>query len=217
MPPLILKQITMAKDPAFLFYSNDFISGTFTMTNEQVGKYIRLLCLQHQKGTLSEKDMLMICGSYDEDIFSKFEKSNNVYYNIRLKEEADKRKAFSESRRNNRLKSKLHITKQETYVQHMENENENENINDNELSSHWQNWKDYKATQHKFRFKSNKSEQVAIKNLLNLANGKTDIAIAIINQSISNGWKGFFAVKSTKPVNEERYDARKEYANRHNS
>ena len=48
----------MAKDPAVLFYTSDFLSGTFTMTNEQVGMYIRLLCLQHQKGKLSEKDML---------------------------------------------------------------------------------------------------------------------------------------------------------------
>ena len=43
----------MAKDPAFLFYSNDFLTGTYTMTDEQVGKYIRLLCLQHQKGELA--------------------------------------------------------------------------------------------------------------------------------------------------------------------
>ena len=43
------------KDPAFLFYSSDFLSGTFTMTNEQIGKYIRLLCIQHQKYILSEK------------------------------------------------------------------------------------------------------------------------------------------------------------------
>ena len=34
----------MAKDPAVLFYTNDFLSRTFTMTDEQVGKYIRLLC-----------------------------------------------------------------------------------------------------------------------------------------------------------------------------
>ena len=46
----------MSKDPAVLFYTSDFLSGTFTMTNEQVGKYIRLLCLQHQKGRLTEKD-----------------------------------------------------------------------------------------------------------------------------------------------------------------
>lgn len=50
----------MAKDPAFLFYSNDFLSGTFLLSDEQVGKYIRLLCIQHQKGILTKKDMLNI-------------------------------------------------------------------------------------------------------------------------------------------------------------
>lgn len=92
------------KDPAFLFYSSDFLSGTFTMSNEQIGKYIRLLCIQHQKGVLSEKDMLHICGSYDEDIYSKFKKSEHGYYNERLNFEAERRKNYTESRRNNRKK-----------------------------------------------------------------------------------------------------------------
>ena len=112
----------MAKDPAFLFYSNDFLSGTYLMNNEQVGKYIRLLCLQHQKGSLSKKDMLNICKTYDEDIFSKFaiNKDGN-YFNIRLNEEFEKRRAYSESRSINRKCKKI----SKTYVKHMENENEN--------------------------------------------------------------------------------------------
>ena len=120
----------MAKDPAFLFYSNDFLTGTYTMTDEQVGKYIRLLCLQHQKGELTEKDMLKICKTYDEDIFSKFVKENDFYYNVRLREVADKRKAYSESRKKNREskpKDKDMIDISKTYVSHMEIENENVN------------------------------------------------------------------------------------------
>ena len=56
------------KDPAFLFYSSDFLSGTMLMTDEEVGKDIRLLCLQHQKGHLKEKDML---GDVIEYLLSK--------------------------------------------------------------------------------------------------------------------------------------------------
>ena len=124
----------MSKDPAFLFYSSDFLTGTFCMTNEQVGKYIRLLCLQHQKFSLTEKDMLNICSSYDKDIWSKFEVDDSGFYNKRLREEAQKRKSYSESRKNNRKKKDmLNISK--TYVSHMENENENENINDNVLNN----------------------------------------------------------------------------------
>jgi hypothetical protein len=112
------------KDPAILFYTSDFLSGTMTMTNEQVGAYMRLLCLQHQKGELSEKDMLFICGTRDEDIWNKFEKSESgTYFNSRLRFEIERRKAYSESRRNNRKKKDI----SKTYVEHMENENENVN------------------------------------------------------------------------------------------
>jgi len=115
------------KDPAVLFYTSDFLTGTMTMTDEQVGKYIRLLCLQHQKKRLSEKDMLHICKSYDEDIWCKFARDDAGYYNERMAAEADKRRNYAESRRNNRKKKDMsNISK--TYVHHMENENENENV-----------------------------------------------------------------------------------------
>jgi hypothetical protein len=121
----------MSRDPAFLFYTSDFLTGTMTMSNEQIGKYIRLLCMQHQKGELSEKDMLFICGTYDEDIFSKFQRVGLKFVNKRLAEEIEKRKNYSESRRKNRLKKDTEPKEEnnisKTYVPHMENENENDN------------------------------------------------------------------------------------------
>lgn len=124
------------KDPAFLFYSSDFLSGTMLMTDEEIGQYIKLLCLQHQKGHLKEKDMLNICKTYNEDIFSKFKKDKEGnYYNERLEYEANKRKAYSESRRNNRKKKETHEDDVKnicnSYEKHMENANANENININ--------------------------------------------------------------------------------------
>ncbi len=127
----------MAKDPAVLFYTSDFLTGTITMTDEQIGKYIKLLCYQHQKGILTERDMMVICKTYDEDIWSKFIKTDEGYYNQRMKDEADKRKNYSESRRQNKLKankSKDILNISSSYVEHMENENENineDNIIDN--------------------------------------------------------------------------------------
>ena len=118
----------MAKDPAFLFYSSDFLTGTMFMDNDQVGKFIRLMCAQHQKGRLTEKDMLKICGTHDDDIFSKFAIDEaGMYYNERLEQEVVKRKAYSESRRNNRKKKEDVNNTSESYDSHMENENENEN------------------------------------------------------------------------------------------
>ena len=97
------------------------------MDNDQVGKFIRLMCAQHQKGRLTEKDMLKICGTHDEDIFSKFAVDEaGLYYNERLEQEVDKRKAYSESRRNNRKKKEDMLITSPSYVLHMENENENE-------------------------------------------------------------------------------------------
>ena len=128
------------KDPAFLFYSSDFLSGTMLMTDEEIGQYIKLLCLQHQKGHLKEKDMLNICKTYNEDIFSKFKKDEEGnYYNERLEYEANKRKAYSESRRNNRKKKEIYEKDMKnicnSYEQHMGNANANENRNINKNNS----------------------------------------------------------------------------------
>ena len=126
--------IKIMKDPAILFYTGDFMVGTFTMTDEQVGKYIRLLCLQHQKGILLESDMLQICKTYDKDVFSKFIKTPEGYYNERMKNEAERRKKYSESRAENRKqkpetpikKGKKKTNKiSSSYVPHMETEIEN--------------------------------------------------------------------------------------------
>ena len=130
----------MAKDPAVLFYTADFLAGTIFMRNDQVGKYIKLLCMQHQQGHLKEEDMLEMCGSYDERIFSKFIKDENgLYYNVRMEVEANKRRAYIESRSNNRKGNKNedmneHMKKDmnEDMSNHMTLHMENENINENE-------------------------------------------------------------------------------------
>ncbi len=120
----------MSKDPAFLFYSSDFLTGTMFLSDEQVGKYIRLLCVQHQKGRLTEKHMINICKTYDKDVFDMFKKDENgLFYNERLEFEHNKRRAYSESRRKNRINSIKPLNISKTYVNHMENENENENRN----------------------------------------------------------------------------------------
>jgi len=130
------KQINkMAKDPAVLLYTQDFLVGTMTMNFEQKGKYIHLLCLQHQKNKLTLKDLKTVLTEEDVDVFEKFPlSSDGFYYNIRMYEEAIKRKNYSESRRNNRSKKRsdedvsiISKSYDTTYVKHMENENENEN------------------------------------------------------------------------------------------
>jgi len=114
----------MAKDPAFLFYTGDFTTGTQFFTDEQVGKYVRLLMAQHQLGHLEEKHMIQICKSHDKDIFAKFVKDENgLFYNERLDNEIVKRKKYSVSRSENRKKKDI----LESYDNHMENKDENIN------------------------------------------------------------------------------------------
>ena len=126
----------MAKDPAFLFYSNDFLTGTMFFTHEQKGKYITMLCVQHQSGHLSEKIVLDICGKFDEEIMNKFEKDEQgLYFNKRLDEEKVKRNKFTESRRKNLKSCKNNITTSHM-VSHMENENENRNIDINSIKEY---------------------------------------------------------------------------------
>jgi 5-methylcytosine-specific restriction endonuclease McrA len=94
----------MAKDPAFLFYSSDFLSGVTDLTMEERGQYITLLCLQHQKGPLSEKTIRLTVGSVSVDVLAKFEKDNEGrYFNERLKSEIEKRSKFTLSRKENGL------------------------------------------------------------------------------------------------------------------
>ena len=122
----------MAKDPAFLFYPNDFDSKTKFFSDEQVGKYLRLLIAEFQHGRLSEKQVLFICKSHDEEVMKKFTKDeNNLYFNERLELEISKRKKFSASRSNNRKGKKKKDIKNisKSYDSHMENENKNENEN----------------------------------------------------------------------------------------
>ena len=208
----------MAKDPAVLFYTSDFLTGVRRMTYEQVGKYITLLCMQHQYGSLTEKDMMHICGTYDEDIWLKFEKTDAGFINKRMHEEAEKRKRYSESRRNNKLNS---IKKQDminissSYDKHMENENENEIevVNRNKIQKKekaemvfispdwedvWKGWMEYKKVEHGNKFKSAKTEQTAINNLVELSGGDLETAKKVINQSISNNYKGLFKLKEIK-------------------
>ena len=215
----------MAKDPAVLFYTNDFLSGTITLSDEQVGKYIKLLCYQHQKGILSEKDMMAICKSYDEDIWSKFIKTDEGYYNKRMREEADKRKQYSESRRKNKMSKKSEdITNiSSSYDKHMENENENEIVNINkdknesknakskkeeqqlvfisdEWKGLWEEWMEYKQIQFKQKYKANKFEQLGINKLVKLSKGNLEDAQQIVCQSIEAQWQSFYPLKNNNNV-----------------
>lgn len=104
---------TMAKDPAFLFYSQDFIVGVQTMNFEERGKYISILCQMHQQGRLSEETISFLVGSVSVNLKAKFRiDPNGLWFNERLEEETRKRNEFTESRRiNGKMGGRPKITK----------------------------------------------------------------------------------------------------------
>jgi len=167
----------MAKDPAFLFYSSDFLNGVADLTMEERGQFITLLCLQHQKGTLTDKTIRLSLGSVSVDVLSKFSKDKDGnYFNERLNEEIEKRIQFTESRRNNGSKGgrPKNNTKPLGLAKHnlMEdvNENENEDININKSKCTFEQVYEYMAIR------------------IGKENAKLE-AEKFVNYYTSNGWK----------------------------
>jgi hypothetical protein len=112
----------MGKDPAFLFYPGDWLSGTMHMQRISRACYFDLLILQFNHGPLSLDDIRACLGvDFDqwEKIKDKFIEEKSMFYNKRLKEEKEKRRAFTDSRRAGAYALHKHML--------MENENENRN------------------------------------------------------------------------------------------
>lgn len=62
----------------------------------------------------------------------------------------------------------------------------------------WGMWLDYKKSEHKFSYRSPVSELAALKKLSELASGEESNSIKIIEESIANGWKGFFKLENNE-------------------
>ena len=65
------------------------------------------------------------------------------------------------------------------------------------FKTQWQLWKVYKKREHKFNYKTEISENAALKKLENLSGGDEKNAIKILSESIANGYKGFFELPIT--------------------
>lgn len=126
----------MAKDPAFLFYSSDFLTGTIFMTDAQVGKYVRLLCALHQHGGIIDKATFDQIVGDDKLIRAKFQESDEGFFNERLLKEMGTRAKKSSNlsanakQRWEQLKSKSNAI---ALHRHMPTENENESVIENEI------------------------------------------------------------------------------------
>lgn len=192
----------MTKDPAFLFYSSDFLTGCIDLTMEERGQYITLICLQHQKGHLTEKTIRLSVGNISEDVLKKFEKDENgLLFNKRIEEEIEKRRTFAESRRKNgalggRPKKPLEKPKEKPLGLPSENLSVNVNVNENKklktediigfesLFTYWEQNK--KGGKYK-----SESRQRMFNKLKELTNNNFEYAKKAIFYAIDNNYQGF--------------------------
>lgn len=108
------------------------------------------------------------------------------------------------------LPLKKDIPPSENYKDNIKNNNKvNNNINNKDLvflseewKELWEGWIEYKKEEHRDKFKSKNTEQVALNHLVKISYSNIDIAKEIVNYSIANKYKGLFELKqklNTKP------------------
>lgn len=193
----------MSKDPAFLFYPNDYLGGTMGMTFEQKGAYIDLLIFQFNNHHFTEeqaKQVPSICFANAWQVLkNKFKKEGEFYFNERLRTEVDKRKAYTESRRINALHPKK---PRKAYAKHMGNGNRNENRDINEVNKE-QIIPDWIPKNTFLEYQNSRKKKIKTQSLNRFFNSLKKICDEtraspedILNQSIVNGWEGIFPLKN---------------------
>lgn len=134
----------MAKDPAILFYFNDWQGGTMTLNRRQKGCYMDLLCAQFNTGHLSLDAIKTVLGNDFAEwgvLQKKFKLDDDgLFFNERLLFEKTKRKDFSEKeklksgKQSDRVKKRWDKYQTDTTVLPIiENRNEIEDVIENKI------------------------------------------------------------------------------------
>lgn len=122
----------MAKDPATLWYWDNWQGGTMTLSRHLKGCYIDLLNAQFNQGHLSLEEIKTVLGSDFGSSWPTLQKKfkqdhNGLFFNERADLEKNKRAAFTESRRNNLKGEHKKPHKGNQMGDHMGNGNEDGN------------------------------------------------------------------------------------------
>lgn len=205
----------MSKDPATLFYWNDWYTGTLTMGRHAKGCYMDLLCAQFNNGHLSEEEIKTILGS-DFTIWDVLRKKfacdeNGLFFNKKLDETIKKRKAFCAVQAE-KVKQRWKETKNKQngntgVLPIMESgngiriENGIENITgaDDTLKPIFEKWLAYRRDIRKPV--KERSMQASFDRLVKLSDGDAAQAATVIDFCISNGYQGLFAPGGHKTQN----------------
>ncbi len=113
----------MSKPPAFQFYADDFLAGTFSMSNEERGLYITLLCRQWTQGHVTPDEVARLGSTVVQPsinhVLTKFEpdEAGNLR-NARLEGERAKQDAFrSKQSEKGKASAKARLNRGSTVVQ----------------------------------------------------------------------------------------------------
>lgn len=204
----------MAKDPAFLFYPGDYLRDTQCLSEPAQVAYDRIMC-EHMRNICISQEQLnfftkRLSDEQKKEVLMVLDKVKGGFQISWIAESIEKRRNYSESRRNNRQGKKNIST---SYVPHMENEIviENVNTNNNKKESEkidftkpdikgdhiilpihteatqklWAAWKESRWENHKVRYKMHGEQAEAAKLQGMDFNGfkKT------LDDAIAGGWK----------------------------
>jgi len=201
----------MAKDPAFLFYPGDYLRDTQNFTAEQQVAYDRIMC-EHMRNICVSKTQV----NFFTKRLSADEKKELLYYLVEVNggyqiawvaESIIKRRAYSESRRENKIKKHHKICS--TYDEHMENEIEIENENVNKdinnkgkeafVLPDWipeETWKAYLEIRNKKKAaKTVYALNLVIKELQKIKKEHGHNPVDVLNKSIKSGWTDVYPLK----------------------
>jgi hypothetical protein len=100
--------MAMTKDPAFLFYSKDFYTGTRTMLPKERACFLDLMIYQHQNQYIPNdmERISMFCTGIDEatlkaTLEAKFKLCDKGWYNLKLSDVMEERECYSNKQSNN--------------------------------------------------------------------------------------------------------------------
>lgn len=187
-----------------IYYDYDFIFNF--LTDEEVGKTIRLLLKDKDNPTLNPTDNDRVNNAYNyiASRIIEYKKSRGLAVewgkkggNPQLTKSGIKDNTLKGRDKDRDKLTEHNITKHNIINKEKENKKEKFDFIENE---DWKNlfseWIEYKKEQWKFTYKSEKSLKTAYDQLISLSNGDLAIAKQIVGNSIASGYRGLFELKN---------------------
>jgi hypothetical protein len=187
------------------FASNEFLAQRCDTSEVQIRKTIKKLLdlgylsrdgyASSRKLFISELVQIGTCSilnSRSSNLNSEKFKSEPEEVQIRTHTiKTTKKSSLKDTRKNTRARGVVEEKKEEVVLP----------FDSSDFSNAWENWKEYRAKEFGFKYKSHVSQQTALHSLQKLSDNNERTAIGIIGQSIAAGWRGLFPLKGNGGVN----------------